>query len=59
MGKYDKPFSHPRWNDTAMPIKIGEAEELTEKDLERLKKLEEFAKRDEERYVLKGGKIDD
>ncbi len=46
MAEEEKKFSSPRWNNTAMPIKVGEAEELTEKDLERLKKLEEYAKKD-------------
>lgn len=32
MGKYDKPFSHPRWNNTTMPISLGEPRELTEEE---------------------------
>lgn len=51
MIKKEKKFSSPRWNNTAMPIKVGEARELTEKDLEILKKLEEFAKRDINKHI--------
>lgn len=53
MGKYDKPFSHPRWNQIIMPISVGEPRELTEKEKNVLEKLEEFAKRDEERMRSK------
>lgn len=46
MDNKDKKFSDPRWNDTTIPINVGKPRELTEEELEDLKELEEFAKKD-------------